>query len=51
MPILFHNLHHRFFRVNYGNSMVPLDKVFDSWNNRVKADMKKMKDRFKKEAR
>lgn len=29
----FHNLHHRFFRVNYGNSTVPLDRVFDSWHD------------------
>jgi len=46
----FHNLHHRFFRVNYGNSMVPIDKVFDSWNNGSDEDMEKMKARFKKEA-
>lgn len=46
----FHNLHHRYFRVNYGNSMVPMDKVFDSWNNGSDADMEKMKARFKKEA-
>ena len=29
----FHNLHHRFFRVNYGNSPMPLDRVFDSWHD------------------
>lgn len=27
----FHNLHHRLFKVNYGNSMVPIDRVFKSW--------------------
>jgi len=45
----FHNLHHRFFRINYGNSMVPMDKVFDTWNNGSEADMKKMKARFQEE--
>jgi sterol desaturase/sphingolipid hydroxylase (fatty acid hydroxylase superfamily) len=29
----FHNLHHRFFHTNYGNSMTPLDWVFDSWHD------------------
>lgn len=29
----FHNLHHRFFHINYGNSMTPLDWVFDSWHD------------------
>jgi len=46
----FHNLQHRFFRINYGNSMVPMYKVFDSWNNGSDADLEKMKARFKKEA-
>ena len=28
----FHNLHHRFFHVNYGNVASPLDKLFQSWH-------------------
>jgi len=28
----FHNLHHRYFKVNYGNSTVPMDHVFNSWH-------------------
>ncbi|MXY63804.1 MAG: sterol desaturase family protein [Gammaproteobacteria bacterium] len=29
----FHHLHHRFFHVNYGNSMTPLDKPMGSWHD------------------
>ena len=29
----FHQLHHRFFTVNYGNPTSPFDKVFGSWHN------------------
>ena len=46
----FHNLHHRFFRVNYGNSIVPMDRVFDTWNSGSADDMQKMKSRFAKES-
>jgi hypothetical protein len=28
-----HNPHHRFFHVNYGNSMATVDAVFDSWHD------------------
>ncbi len=29
----FHHLHHRFFHINYGNSMTPIDRVFNSWHD------------------
>ncbi len=29
----FHHLHHRFFHVNYGNSMTPVDKPMGSWHD------------------
>jgi len=29
----FHNLHHRLFEVNYGNTPTPLDKVFGTWHD------------------
>ena len=29
----FHNLHHRLFEVNYGNSPTPLDKAFGTWHD------------------
>lgn len=41
----FHNLHHKFFRVNYGNSIMPVDRLFGSWNGGSDEDMKKMKER------
>ena len=28
----FHNMHHRLFNVNYGNSIMPIDRLFNSWN-------------------
>ncbi len=46
----FHNLHHRFFRVNYGNSLMPIDRVFDSWNGGSEEDMQRMKERFGRES-
>lgn len=46
----FHHLHHRFFRINYGNSLMPVDKLFGSWNGGSDEDMQKMRDRFKREA-
>ena len=29
----FHNLHHRLFEVNYGNTSSPLDKLFGTWHD------------------
>ena len=29
----FHQLHHKYYEVNYGNKPVPLDKVFGSWHD------------------
>ena len=29
----FHQLHHRYFEVNYGNTPTPLDKLFGSWHD------------------
>lgn len=29
----FHQLHHQYFEVNYGNTLTPLDKVFGSWHD------------------
>ena len=30
---LFHQLHHKYFEVNYGNTPTPLDRLFGSWHN------------------
>lgn len=46
----FHNLHHRFFRINYGNSLMPVDRLFGSWNGGSDQDMQKMRERFQREA-
>ena len=29
----FHQLHHRYFEVNYGNTPTPLDKLFGTWHD------------------
>lgn len=29
----FHNLHHRLFEVNYGNTPTPVDKLFGTWHD------------------
>ena len=44
----FHNLHHRWFRVNYGNSMFPIDKLFNSWHDGSEDGMKTLKSRGRK---
>ncbi len=41
----FHNLHHRMFTVNYGNSIVPVDRLFNTWNG------DSLPQRFKKNSR
>ena len=30
---LFHQLHHKYFEVNYGNTPTPIDKFFGSWHD------------------
>ena len=32
----FHYLHHRFFECNYGNSRIPLDKMFGTFRDKLK---------------
>jgi sterol desaturase/sphingolipid hydroxylase (fatty acid hydroxylase superfamily) len=29
----YHQLHHQYFNLNYGNTPTPLDKVFGSWHD------------------
>ena len=29
----FHQLHHKYFEVNYGNALAPIDKIFDTWHD------------------
>ena len=29
----FHQLHHKYFEVNYGNPLAPIDKILDTWHD------------------
>ena len=42
---IFHNLHHRYFEVNYGMSLVPMDKWFSTWHDGSMEAHEVMKDR------
>ncbi len=46
-----HQLHHRFFEVNYGTLDVPWDKLFGSWHDGTEAGKAQMQARLKGRAR
>ena len=41
----FHNLHHRYFEVNYGMLLLPLDKWFGTLHDGSQQAHEQMKDR------
>jgi sterol desaturase/sphingolipid hydroxylase (fatty acid hydroxylase superfamily) len=41
-----HYLHHKHFEVNYGDGLVPLDKLFGTWHDGSKEAEERMKVRF-----
>lgn len=43
----FHQLHHRHFHVNYGNTPTPFDKVFGSWHDGTETGRKILKQRIR----
>ena len=43
-----HYLHHKYFEVNYGDGLVPLDKVFGTWHDGSKEADERMKERFRR---
>ena len=45
----FHQLHHRFFECNYGNSEVPLDKMSGHFHDGTRAATKQMRERMKRD--
>ncbi len=47
---IFHNLHHRYFEVNYGMSLVPMDKWFGTWHDGSMEAHEVMKDRKRQTA-
>lgn len=42
-----HYLHHKYFEVNYGDGLVPLDKVFGTWHDGSEAAAERMRVRLK----
>ena len=42
-----HYLHHKYFEVNYGDGLVPLDKVFGTWHDGSDEASERMRQRLK----
>jgi len=42
---LFHQLHHRYFEVNYGNTQMPIDKWTGTWHDGTKVTHERLKGR------
>ena len=43
----FHQLHHQYFHVNYGNTPTPFDKLFDSWHDGTESGKELLKGRMR----
>ena len=43
----FHQLHHQYFNLNYGNIPTPFDKVFNSWHDGTKTSLEQQKARMR----
>lgn len=43
-----HYLHHKFFEVNYGDGLVPLDKLFGTWHDGTPEGDERMNARYQK---
>ncbi len=43
----YHQLHHQYFDLNYGNTNAPLDKLFGSWHDGSKESLMAQKARSK----
>ena len=46
----FHNLHHRYFHINYGSSMTPIDFLFNSWHDGAEKGKAILKNRMRNRA-
>ncbi|MFT7673300.1 MAG: lathosterol oxidase, partial [Gammaproteobacteria bacterium] len=47
----YHQLHHQYFNLNYGNTPTPFDKVFGSWHDGSKASLQTQKQRWREQRR
>ncbi|MEJ1937377.1 hypothetical protein WDZ92_44850, partial [Nostoc sp. NIES-2111] len=43
-----HYLHHKYFEVNYGDGLVPLDRLFGTWHDGSPEGEARMNARFQK---
>jgi sterol desaturase/sphingolipid hydroxylase (fatty acid hydroxylase superfamily) len=43
-----HYLHHKYFEVNYGDGLIPLDKLFGTWHDGTSESEERMNARFEK---
>ena len=43
-----HYLHHKYFEVNYGDGLIPLDKLFGTWHDGTPEGDRLMKERYKR---
>ena len=44
----FHQLHHKYFEVNYGNPLAPIDKILDTWHDGSDVATKNFRSKQKK---
>ena len=42
-----HQLHHQYFKVNYGNILTPIDKLFGSWHDGSAESLRVQKQRMR----
>ncbi|MFT5506527.1 MAG: lathosterol oxidase [Gammaproteobacteria bacterium] len=47
----YHQLHHQYFNLNYGNTPTPFDKLFGSWHDGSKASLQAQKKRWREQRR
>ena len=43
----YHQLHHRYFNLNYGNKFLPIDKLTDSWHDGSDGSLQAQKQRWR----
>ena len=43
----YHQLHHQYFNLNYGNTFLPIDKWMDSWHDGSEASLQVQKQRWR----
>jgi sterol desaturase/sphingolipid hydroxylase (fatty acid hydroxylase superfamily) len=43
-----HYLHHKYFEVNYGDALIPLDKWFGTWHDGSSEGEVRMQERYRR---